>query len=70
MFGAEGIDFMLGVFDDDNMDGGDGNDDVLGGAGNDRMNGGDGPDILNSLSFWYVYTCIEVITAKKVVFSH
>lgn len=52
MFGAEGIDFMLGVFDDDNMD------------------GGDGPDILNSLSFWYVYTCIEVITAKKVVFSH
>ena len=60
MFGAEGIDFMLGVFDDDNMDGG---------AGNDRMNGGDGPDILNSLSFWYVYTCMEVITAKKVVFS-
>ena len=60
MFGAEGIDFMLGGFDDDNMDGGD---------GNDRMNGDDGPDILNSLSFWYVYTCMEVITAKKVVFS-
>jgi hypothetical protein len=51
MFGAEGIDFMLGGFDDD------------------RMNGDDGPDILNSLSFWYVYTCMEVITAKKVVFS-